>query len=86
MTTTADTLRTAVAAMLRDGGDETAPTWARYVAALGEHDAATAALHAAVTGRWDDVAHLATAEDAADCAYCGGDGGSGVVICGHCTD
>jgi hypothetical protein len=26
------------------------------------------------------------AEDPADCTYCGGDGGSGVVVCGHCTD
>jgi hypothetical protein len=70
----ADTLRTARAGMARDGGDETAPSWNRYLAALAEHDAATAALTAAVNGRWAD-----TSEDADDCAYCSGDGSA------HCT-
>ena len=70
----ADTLRTARAGMTWDGGDETAPTWARYVAALAEYDAATAALHAAAA---DTL--RATGEDADDCAYCSGNGSQ------HCT-
>ena len=73
---TGESLRRAIVAMTRDGGDESAPSWGAYLAALEQHAAASAAADAAVDSQWDD--------DAADCAYCDGTGGSGVVICGHC--
>ena len=63
---TSDALRAARTAMTRDGGDETAPSWAAYLAALVNYDAATAALTAARDSRWDD--------DDADCPDCGGYG------------
>ncbi len=34
----------------------------------------------------DDRRTFTTAEDPADCAYCSGDGNTGVVVCGHCAD
>jgi hypothetical protein len=66
----ADALRAARTAMTRDGGNENAPTWAAYLAALANHDAATAALTAARDSRWDDDAD----DDADDCPACNGHG------------
>jgi hypothetical protein len=63
---TSDALRAARTAMTWDSGDETAPTWAAYLAALANYDAATAALTAARDSRRDD--------DADDCPSCDGTG------------
>jgi hypothetical protein len=35
---------------------------------------------------WAMAGRTLPAEDPDDCTYCGGDGGSGVVVCGHCAE
>lgn len=75
---TADALRRAIVAMTRDGGNESAPSWRAYVAALANHDAATAEMEAARDNRWDDATTTFCGDCAeslsTDCPDCGGYG------------